>query len=151
MLTLTSNIKHFISHVFDTNAVHVVDCLNIVHCTKYITDCCHGIVLLISEEGLVLLRFYRETFSTTCAVHIENYEGWWLSGYQSLVAEHWQFKPPRVLSSISGNCCSFCFPLYCLIASKSLLSLKRYQHNVYDPWSLRENRVTQLTRGLSLY
>ena len=37
MLTLTSNIQHFISHMFDTmhNAVHVVDCLSIVHCTKF--------------------------------------------------------------------------------------------------------------------
>ena len=37
MLTLTSNIKHFISHMFDTmhNAIHVVDCLSIVHCTKF--------------------------------------------------------------------------------------------------------------------
>ena len=37
-------------------------------------------------------RCATEAFSTTCAVHIhvENCEGWWLSGS---VAEHWQFKP----------------------------------------------------------
>ena len=32
-------------------------------------------------------------FSTTCAVHIEDCEGWWLSGCCSSVAEHWQLKP----------------------------------------------------------
>ena len=27
-------------------------------------------------------------FSTTCAVHIEHCEGWWLSGHRSSVAEY---------------------------------------------------------------
>ena len=37
MLTLTFNIKPFISHMFDTmhSAIYVVDCLSIVQCTKY--------------------------------------------------------------------------------------------------------------------
>ena len=30
-------------------------------------------------------------FSPTCAVHIEDCEGWWLSGCRSSVAEHWPF------------------------------------------------------------
>ena len=29
-----------------------------------------------------------EMFSTTCAVHIVNCEGWWLPGYHGSVAEH---------------------------------------------------------------
>ena len=32
-------------------------------------------------------------FSTTCTVHIEDCEGWWLSSCHSSVAEHWQLKP----------------------------------------------------------
>ena len=32
-------------------------------------------------------------FSTTCAVHIEDCEGWWLSGCHGSVAEHWRLKP----------------------------------------------------------
>ena len=32
-------------------------------------------------------------FSTICAVHIEDCEGWWLSGCRGSVAEHWQLKP----------------------------------------------------------
>ena len=47
-------------------------------------------------------------FSTTCAVHIEDCEGWWLSGYRSLVAEHWLHKP--VLDSIPSDCWAFHFP-----------------------------------------
>ena len=31
--------------------------------------------------------------SPTCAVHIENCEGWWLSGRRSSVVEHWWLKP----------------------------------------------------------
>ena len=34
-----------------------------------------------------------EAFSTTCAVHIEDCEGWWLSGCRGSVAEHWRLKP----------------------------------------------------------
>ena len=36
-----------------------------------------------------------EAFSTTCAVHIRDCEGWWLSGCRSSVAEHWRLKPER--------------------------------------------------------
>ena len=38
-------------------------------------------------------RYATEAFSTTCAVHIEDCEGWWLSGCCGSVAEHWQLKP----------------------------------------------------------
>ena len=34
-----------------------------------------------------------EAFSTTCAVYIEDCEGWWLSGCCGSVAEHWRLKP----------------------------------------------------------
>ena len=49
-------------------------------------------------------------FSPTCAVHIEDCEGWWLSGCRSSVAEHWLYKP-GVLGLIPGDCRPFHFPL----------------------------------------
>ena len=50
-------------------------------------------------------------FSPTCAVHIEDCGGWWLSGCRSSVAEHWPHKP-GVLGSIPGGCRPFHFPLF---------------------------------------
>ena len=44
-----------------------------VHATSYIA---------------VAVRCTTEAFSTTCAVHIEDCERWWLSGCRSSVAEH---------------------------------------------------------------
>ena len=38
-------------------------------------------------------RCVTEAFSTTCAVHTEDCEGWWLSGCHNSVAKHWQLKP----------------------------------------------------------
>ena len=55
----------------------------------------------------VRLRHY----STTCAVHIQNCVGWWLSGCRSSVAEH-RLHKPDVLGSIPSNCRPFHFPLF---------------------------------------
>ena len=41
----------------------------------------------------VAARCATEAFSTTCAVHIEDWGGGWLSGYRGSVAEHWRLKP----------------------------------------------------------
>ena len=49
--------------------------------------------------------------SPTCAVHIEDCGGWWLSGCRSSVVEHWLHKP-GVLGSIPGGCRPFHFPLF---------------------------------------
>ena len=49
--------------------------------------------------------------SPTCAVHIEDCEGWWLSGCRSSVAEHWLHKP-GVLGLIPGDCRPFHFPVF---------------------------------------
>ena len=38
-------------------------------------------------------RCATEAFSTTCAVHIEDCEGWWLSSCCGSVEEHWRLKP----------------------------------------------------------
>ena len=48
-------------------------------------------------------------FSLTCAVLIEDCEGWWLSGCHSSVVEHWLHKP-GVLGSTPNDCRSFHFP-----------------------------------------
>ena len=53
-------------------------------------------------------------FSSTCAVRIEDFEGWWYSGCRSscsgspLAAQAWC----PVLGSIPGNCRPFHFPLF---------------------------------------
>ena len=41
------------------------------------------------------LKFANEAFTITCAVHVEDCEGWWLSGDRSSVAEHWQLAQTR--------------------------------------------------------
>ena len=56
-------------------------------------------------------------FSPTCAVHIEDCGGWWLSGCRSSVAEHWLHKP-GVLSSIPGDCRPFTLLYFHLGTSK---------------------------------
>ena len=38
-------------------------------------------------------EYATEALSTTCAVYIENCEGWWLSDCRASVAEHWWLKP----------------------------------------------------------
>ena len=50
------------------------------------------------NEGLtahtywVTARCATEAFSATCAVHIEDFEGWWSSSCHDSVAEHWRLK-----------------------------------------------------------
>ena len=60
------------------------------------------------------LRYHRET---TCAVHIEDCEGWWLSGCHSSVADHWRLKP-GVLGSTPEATGLFTFLYFHLITSK---------------------------------
>ena len=60
-------------------------------------------------------------FSPTCSAHIENCEGWWLSGCHSSVAEHWLHKPCSVLGSIPGAYWPFHLSLF--FTSKHLNSL----------------------------
>ena len=46
-------------------------------------------------------RHVTEAFSTTFAVHIEDCEGWWLSGCHGPVAETWWLKPGVLGSTLS--------------------------------------------------
>ena len=61
-------------------------------------------VLTAHAEWLLGVRLRH--FSTTCAVHIEDCEGWWLSSCHRSVAEHWLHKP-GVLGSISRRLLDF--------------------------------------------
>ena len=56
-----------------------------------------------SEPTLTIMYMY---------VHVEDCEGWWLSGCCGLVAEHWWLKPESVLGSTPSNCRPFYFPLF---------------------------------------
>ena len=73
-------------------------------------------------------------FSTTCVVHIEDCEGWWLSSCRSSVAEHWLYKPgggfdSRRLPAFSLSSISpinFLYSnMYMYKSSKNLLEIKR--------------------------
>ena len=59
-----------------------------------------------------MLSGFSQSNIYTCAVHIEDCGGWWLSGCRSSVAEHWLHKP-GVLGSIPGGCRPFhCRPFH---------------------------------------
>ena len=71
-------------------------------------------LLRIDQKILSIRREFSSKFwwLTTCAVHIEDCWGWWLSGCHSSVAEHWLHKPGVVLGLIAGDCWPFHFPLF---------------------------------------
>ena len=50
--------------------------------------------------------------STTCTVHIEDCEGWWLSGCRGSVAEHWRLKPEVSQVRLTAAAALFYFPLF---------------------------------------
>ena len=70
-----------------------------------------------SSDGTywVVAEYVTEDFNTTCAVHIEDCEGWWLSGCHSSV--EYCLHKPYVLGSIPSSHWSFHFPLFHLKAS----------------------------------
>ena len=59
-----------------------------------------------------------EAFSTTCAVHIEDCEGWWLSGCRGSVAEHWWLKPEMSWVRLPAAAGRFTFLYLHLITSQ---------------------------------
>ena len=60
----------------------------------------------------VAVRCVTEAFSTTCAVHMENCGGWWLSSCRGSVAEHWQLKPEVSWVWLPAAASLFHFPLF---------------------------------------
>ena len=74
-------------------------------------------------------------------VHIEDCEGWWLSGCRSSVAEHWLHKP-GVLGSIPSDCRPFHFPLFSP-QNKDILIYhwKKYSVKITSEWLYSSFRV----------
>ena len=73
----------------------------------------------IEESEKVWLRpSVTEAFSTTCAVHIEDVESWWLSGYCGSVAEHCRLKPEVFWVRLPATAGFFTFLYFRLITSK---------------------------------
>ena len=68
----------------------------------------------------VAARCVTEAFCTTCAVHIEDCEGWWLSGCRGSVAEHWLLKPEVSWVRLQVAAGLFTFLYFHLITSKFL-------------------------------
>ena len=62
-------------------------------------------------------RCATEVFSTTCAVHIEDCEGWWPSGCCGSVAEHCRLKPEVSWVRLPPTAGLFPFLYFCLINS----------------------------------
>ena len=50
-----------------------------LHNWQPLSMCCHSMC--------------RQNSISTCAVYIEDCEGWWLAGCRGAMAEHWQLKP----------------------------------------------------------
>ena len=71
-----------------------------------------------------------EAFSTTCAVHIEDCGGWWLSGCCGSVAEHWRLKPEVSWVRLPATAGFFTFLYFHLITSK----LIRHEARCSEQW-----------------
>ena len=101
----------------------------------------HNGVLTAHTKWLPGVRLRH--FSTTCAVYIEDCEGWWLSGCHSSVAEYWQHKP-GVLGLIPGGFQPFHFPLFSpqihLISLYSNVRVQSIVSNItrwFDSWPMQ--------------
>ena len=60
-------------------------------------------------------------------IHIQDCEGWWLSGCRSSVAEHWWLKPEVSWVRLPAAAGLFHFPLFSLC-------ILMYQSTVYTPY-----------------
>ena len=78
-------------------------------------------VLTAHTEWLPGVRLRHSCISTTCAVHIEDCEGWWLSGCYGSVAEHWWLKPGASWVWLPATAGFFTFRL---ITSKFIYSIQ---------------------------
>ena len=95
--------------VLYTDILHTANCIMQAHrlsqqnsrCSNHIHEEVTNLDTRIKEvrcyeakiEESEKARCVTEAFSTTCAVYIEDCEGWWLSGCRGSVAEHWRLKP----------------------------------------------------------
>ena len=64
-------------------------------------------------------RCATEAFHTTCAVrHVEDCEGWWLSGCSGSEAKHWRLKPEVSWVRLPATAGLFTFLYFRFITSK---------------------------------
>ena len=68
-------------------------------------------VLTAHTEWLPGVRL-KHSVATTCAVHIEDCEGWWFFGCHGSVAEHWRLKPEVSWVRLPVAASLFHFPLF---------------------------------------
>ena len=87
-------------------------------------------------------RCATEAFSTTCAVHIEDCGGWWLSGCCGSVAEHWQLKPEVSWVRLPATAGFFTFLYFRLITSKFIYFQREARCS-------EQNWLSQAQRGRS--
>ena len=107
--------------------------------------------LNVSRHNHAMERIFRSTlhtewlpgvhFSTTCAIHIEDCEGWLLSGCHSSVVEHCQLMPGD-LGSIHGDCWLFTF---LFISSVHVTRFVNMQCSALTVKVSNESRQQQLT------
>ena len=83
------------------------------------------------------VRCVTEAFSTTCAVHIEDCEGWWLSSCHGSVAEPWHLKPEMSWVQLLATDGLFIFVYFHLITY------------IYRLTSVVQQKVSALKRGES--
>ena len=69
-------------------------------------------------------RCVTEAFSTTCAVHVKQCEGWQLYGFRGSVADHWRLKPEMSWVRFSTTAGLFTFLYFLLITSEFI----NFQH-----------------------
>ena len=69
------------------------------------------------------------SIATTCAVHIEDSEGWWLSGDHRVVVEHWQLKlqDARTLGFIYVDCWLLTSLPFHFVTSKHFFNCANYK------------------------
>ena len=75
-----------------------------------------------------------EAFSATCAVHIEDCEGWWLSSCCGSVAEHWWLKPEVSWVRLPATAGFFTFLYFHLITSKSIYFQREARCSEHLEW-----------------
>ena len=73
---------------------------------------------------------------TTCAVHIEDCNGWWLSGCCGSVAEHWWLKPEVSWVRLPVAAGFFTFLYFHLITYLNSLHLTLWLHSFYQRFIL---------------
>ena len=84
---------------------------------------------------------------STCAVHIEDCEGWWLSGCCGSVAEHWRLKPEVSWVRLPATAGFFTFLYFRVITSKFIYKSAVAEHAWQNHHPIDWEETTVLDRG----